>query len=243
MSRVFAIGDIHGALKALQQVIAACEIKKDDQLIFLGDYVDGWPESAQTIEYLMELENKYPCIFLKGNHDSWCESWLAGELPNSEWLLHGGEATVKSYEDSNKTKRKNHLAFFYRMKDFYIDSKNRLFVHAGFSSMHGPTKEHYISNFSWDRTLWEMALVMDTRIAKDSKLYPKRLRLFHEIFIGHTPTLNYGVSIPMQACNVWNIDTGAAFFGKLTVIDVDTKNYWQSEKVQLLYPNEKGRAM
>ncbi|MOA19206.1 hypothetical protein D3C78_1395710 [compost metagenome] len=107
--------------------------------------------------------------------------------------------------------------------------------------MHGPTKERYSSNFSWDRTLWEMALTMDDRIAKDSKLYPKRLQLFNEIYIGHTPTINYDVAIPMQACNVWNIDTGAAFLGKLSAMNIDSKETFQSDIVQTLYPQENGR--
>jgi len=67
------------------------------------------------------------------------------------------------------------------------------------------------------------------------------LSLFNEIYIGHTPTLNYNVYIPMNACNVWNMDTGAAYNGKLSALDIDTKLVWQSETVQLLYPNEKGR--
>jgi serine/threonine protein phosphatase 1 len=40
---------------------------------------------------------------------------------------------------------------------------------------------------------------------------------------------------------VWNIDTGAAFYGPLTILDVDSKEYWQSEPLPQLYPNEKGR--
>lgn len=86
-----------------------------------------------------------------------------------------------------------------------------------------------------------MALTMDKRVKKDSVFYPKRLKLFKEIFIGHTPTLNYNIEIPMNAINVWNIDTGAAFTGKLSAIDIDTKEYFQSEKLIELYPNEKGR--
>jgi serine/threonine protein phosphatase 1 len=45
----------------------------------------------------------------------------------------------------------------------------------------------------------------------------------------------------MQACNVWNVDTGAAFLGKLSALNVETKDFWQSDIVQQLYPNEKGR--
>ena len=41
MKRVLAIGDIHGGLKALQQVMKRAEVTPEDKLIFLGDYVDG----------------------------------------------------------------------------------------------------------------------------------------------------------------------------------------------------------
>lgn len=241
MPNTFVIGDIHGALKALQQLMDRVAPQPDDRLIFLGDYVDGWSQSAEVVEYLMELETMYHCIFIKGNHDAWCEDWLMDQLPNDKWLFHGGRLTVKSYRKLNKKQMKKHLAFFNKMYNYYADEENRLFIHAGFSSMHGPDHEHYMSNYSWDRTLWEMALTMDNRIKKDSKLYPKRLLLFKEIYIGHTPTLNYDVAIPMQACNVWNIDTGAAFHGRLSALNVDTKEIFQSDVVMQLYPEEKGR--
>jgi hypothetical protein len=125
--------------------------------------------------------------------------------------------------------------------NYFIDDENRLFIHAGFSSLHGPYKEHYSSNYSWDRTLWEMALCMDKRIKKESVLYPKRLKLFSEIYIGHTPTLHYDSFEPMNAVNVWNIDTGAAFNGRLSILEVESKKFWQSDVVQNLYPDETGR--
>ena len=122
-----------------------------------------------------------------------------------------------------------------------LDEANRLFIHAGFCSMHGPSHEHFASNCYWDRTLWETALGLDNRIGEESIFYPKRLRLFQEIYIGHTPTTNYDVEEPMHAYNVWNIDTGAAFCGRLTALNIDTKEFWQSDFVQQLYPDEKGR--
>jgi serine/threonine protein phosphatase 1 len=148
---------------------------------------------------------------------------------------------VESYQHISAGLKQQHLAFFNRMLNYYVDEKNRLFIHAGFSSMHGPDHEHYASNYSWDRTLWEVALTMDKRIRKDSKLYPKRLLLYEEIYIGHTPTLNYDIDIPMQACNVWNLDTGAAFYGRLSAMDITTKEVFQSDVVQALYPGERGR--
>lgn len=241
MKRTFVVGDIHGGLLALKQVLSKVSISENDKLIFLGDYVDGWSESAQVIDYLIDLDTNYECIFIKGNHDSWCEDWLNGKLTNEIWLFHGGKSTVESYQNYSLKQKQEHLVFFNRMRNFYVDPENRLYIHAGFSSMHGPEKEHYVSNYSWDRTLWEMALTMDKHVKKDSIFYPKRLKLFKDIYIGHTPTLNYDVTIPMNAINVWNIDTGAAFKGSLSILEIESKEFWQSDPVYILYPNEKGR--
>lgn len=241
MKRTLVFGDIHGGLNALVQLQERVSISENDRLIFLGDYVDGWSESAQVIDFLMDLSQKHECIFIKGNHDAWCQEWLMNDVVNDIWFLHGGKSTIESYQNFDLAKKQQHQEFFNQMKDYFVDENNNLFIHAGFSSMHGPEKEHYQTNFSWDRTLWEMALTMDKRIKKDSLLYPKRLLLFNEIYIGHTPTLHYDVEIPMQGCNVWNIDTGAGFYGKLSCIDIESKEFWQSDVVQTLYPNEKGR--
>ena len=46
---------------------------------------------------------------------------------------------------------------------------------------------------------------------------------------------------PYMASGVWNIDTGAAFKNPLTIMDVDTKEFWQSDILPSLYPDEKGR--
>ena len=241
MKRTLAIGDIHGGLKALKQILQKSAVTKNDTLIFLGDYVDGWSESAQVISFLIDLHNEQECIFIKGNHDAWCEDWLRTGNAEIKWLRHGGQQTVESYDAINKYDKQMHLHFLERMKLYFIDAQNRLFIHAGFTSMHGPEQEFYDSNFTWDRTLWELALATDKTVEKNSPFYPKRLHLYNEIYIGHTPTTNYDVDVPMQGCNVWNIDTGAAFAGKLSIMDIDTKQFWQSDFLPTLYPTEKGR--
>ena len=241
MKRTLIFGDIHGGLKALVQLLEQVDPTENDRLIFLGDYVDGWSESAQVVTFLINLSQKQQCIFIRGNHDIWCHDWLKNNVVNDIWFVHGGKSTIESYQNIDASEKEKHLEFFDNMKDYFVDENNNLFIHAGFSSMHGPKKEHYATNFSWDRTLWEMALTMDRRIKKDSLSYPKRLLLYNEIYIGHTPTLHYNIDIPMQGCNVWNIDTGAGFYGKLTCIDIETKVFWQSDIVQTFYPIEKGR--
>ncbi|CAL2063152.1 metallophosphoesterase family protein [Tenacibaculum sp. 190524A05c] len=239
--RTFVIGDIHGGLKALKQLISKLNLEEQDLLIFLGDYVDGWSESAQVLDYLINLRKKQNCIFIKGNHDQYCENWLRKGIKNEKWLIHGGYSTIESYKDYSEEKIKVHLKFFDDMVIYHIDSNNRLFIHAGYTSDSGPQGEIYDSNYKWDRTLWEMALMMDKKIRGNPELYPKRFKLFSEIYIGHTPTTRYNTNIPMNGCNVWNIDTGAAFTGRLTAINVETKEYIQSDIVQKMYPKEKGR--
>jgi serine/threonine protein phosphatase 1 len=241
MPRTLVIGDIHGGFKALQQVTERAGLRPDDQMIFLGDYVDGWSQSPGVIEYLIELGNIYSCRFILGNHDAWCEEWLSGLPASPDWLFHGGKATVDSYAGVGPKQIQRHLEFFNRTLPYYEDQHRRLFIHAGFSSIHGPSKEHFPSNFFWDRTLWETALAVDDLIPRGSKYYPKRLMLYDEIFIGHTPTTNYDIDTPMHKCNVWNVDTGAAFLGRISMMDIDTKQYWHSDVVQDFYPNEKGR--
>lgn len=240
--RTFAIGDIHGGLKALIQVLNQLEITEKDTLIFMGDYVDGWSESAQVVDFLIHLSKKINCIFIKGNHDVWCENWLKDQTDvNPTWYLHGGKETIDSYEGFTIDKKSEHLNFFENLKMYHLDSENRLFLHAGFTSMHGVERETYPHKFCTDRTLWEMALAMDKEIEKSSSNYPRRLQHYNEIYIGHTPTTNYSITTPMHAINIWNVDTGAAFKGKITALNINTKAFFQSDELPKLYPNEKGR--
>ncbi|WP_299396530.1 metallophosphoesterase [uncultured Gelidibacter sp.] len=239
--RTLAIGDIHGGLKGLEELLESAKITDGDRLIFMGDYVDGWSESAQTIQYLIELSNTNDCIFIKGNHDAWCETWLRNKKAQKVWLEHGGEGTIESYSGFSSEEKRIHLEFFEDMKHYHLDEKNRLFVHAGFTSLHGVTQENSKSTFYYDRTLWEMAITVDERIEEDSAFYPKRLKHYHEIYIGHTPTLNFNSHEPMNAINVWNVDTGAAFYGKLSALDIHSKEIFQSTALMELYPHEAGR--
>lgn len=237
----FVVGDIHGGLKALIQVLNKLELKDKDTLIFVGDYVDGWSESAQVIQFLLQLSEKFNCVFIKGNHDVWCEDWLKSGYVDPTWYMHGGKETMDSYAPISKDEKQDHLTFFNKMALFHIDNENRLFVHAGFTSMHGVEKEVFTACFYFDRTLWEMALTMNSEIDEDSVLYPNRLKHYKEIYIGHTPTINYKCLEPMHAVNIWNVDTGAAFTGRLTAMNIDSKEFFQSDMLPTLYPNEKGR--
>lgn len=239
--KTYVIGDIHGGLRGLKQVFERMSLKPDDRFIFIGDYVDGWSESAQTLSFLINFSETYTCVFIRGNHDELLYNFLKKGDKNPTWLQHGGESSRKSYESFSKAEIEAHINFLENLHNFYIDEKNRLFLHAGFTNLHGPENEYYPNMVYWDRTLWEMVCALDKTIDKNNDLYPKRLKLFDEIYIGHTPVTRIGYSKPTHFANVWNVDTGAAFKGAISVLDVDTKHVWQSDPVWKLYPNETGR--
>lgn len=242
--RTLVIGDIHGGLHALHQVFERAKVTSKDKLIFLGDYVDGWSQSPQVLDFLIQLKTTNDCIFIRGNHDVLVLDWLTHNDKNIDkemWFKHGGEATALAYDNVNKVVKNIHIAFLRDLEDYYLDEQNRLFVHAGFTNMNGIAYEYFPKLFYWDRTLWETALALDKNLKTDHPFYPKRFTLYSEIYIGHTPVTRLGETTPIKMANIWNVDTGAAFKGPLTILDVDTKEFWQSEPLPNLYPIEKGR--
>ncbi|NQY11626.1 MAG: serine/threonine protein phosphatase [Flavobacteriales bacterium] len=196
---------------------------------------------SELIKTLIRMDSEYKCDFIYGNHDAWCRDWLDNGEVNRVWQLHGGKSTLKSYESVSEEEKDQHLLFFTKMQNYIIDDQNRLFIHAGFSSMHGPDKEDYSTNYRWDRTLWEMAMAVHGNVDSHDEVFPKRFKLFKEIYIGHTPTTEWNVSTPWNRVNLWNVDTGTAFKGKLSIMDINTKEFWQSDNLYELYPNENGR--
>lgn len=237
--RTFVIGDIHGGLLALKQCIERANVSPGDTIIFLGDYVDGWSESAEVIEYVLELRIDHNCITILGNHDAWCKDWLDNpNVANSGWLRQGGLATVESYR---RLQPQGHRKFFHDCKLYYIDDQNRLFIHGGFTHAGGVEYERDPAEFYWDRTLIEGSYLGHKHYVNTGEL-PEINENYKEIFVGHTSTTFYKTTQPMHVCNLWALDTGGGWEGYITIMDVETKEYWQSDKVSTLYPNEKGRG-
>ncbi len=244
MNRKLVVGDIHGGYKALIEILNKADVTIEDELIFLGDYVDGWSQSPEVIDLLIALGEKQKCVFIKGNHDQLFLDWLENNnthIDEDKWFKNGGKSTVDAYKQLTDQKKQKHIQFLKNLQNFYIDTDNNLFVHAGFTNQNGVHHEYFQKNLYWDRTLWEMALCINKDIQKNSPFYPKRLTLYKEIYIGHTSTTQIGQTTPQNFANVWNMDTGAAFKGPLTIMDVKSKQFWQSEPLNILYPLEKGR--
>ena len=105
MSKIFAIGDIHGSFDQLRGLVQKIPIDfADDTLVFIGDYIDRGPNSVEVIDYLLELKRRHPgIIFLKGNHEDMLEKYLDG-TDRFTYLLNGGQDTLDRYLNVPKSR-------------------------------------------------------------------------------------------------------------------------------------------
>ncbi len=227
--RTFVLGDIHGAFRALEQCLSRCDFNPQyDHLVALGDVCDGWPQVRECIEYLLKIPN---LTYILGNHDYWTLSWFRNQVPPDLWLNQGGQATLNSYADGVPT---SHRQFLEQAKLYHLTTDHRLFVHAGIIP-DKPLTEQDESVFLWDRSLFNLACRLKIHHEE------KSLGSYREIYIGHSPTIRAGYPVPLQSGNVWMMDTGAAWDGHLTIMDIESKAYVQSDRVADLYPGVKGR--
>jgi serine/threonine protein phosphatase 1 len=227
--KTFVIGDIHGAFKALLQCLERSDFNKiHDRLIVIGDVCDGYPQTQECIDQLLKIKH---CDLILGNHDMWMLDWaLTGERPEI-WTSQGGDRTIESY--SGGPIPKAHVDFL-KSGRLWLEIDDQLFVHGGFN-LNIPLSSHSAEDLVWDRRLLENAW------EKHSAANECKMGSYRDIFIGHTPTERYNTFKPIHACNVWDIDTGAGWSGRLTIMNVNTKEYWQSDLTPDLYGVASGR--
>ena len=109
--KTVVIGDIHGGFKALKQILEKVKFSEKARYIFVGDYVDGWSESAEVVSYLIDFSEKNDCIFIRGNHDDLLYKYLKFGEKNPVWMSQGGESSIKSYAKLSKEEIEKHIQF------------------------------------------------------------------------------------------------------------------------------------
>ncbi len=227
--RRFVIGDIHGAHRALLQCLERSGFdRKTDLLISLGDLCDGWPDVDKVFNELLGIKN---LVLLMGNHDQWLLNWfLTGSAPDI-WLVQGGDTTIGSFHAGVTADQIQLLTD----AELYYQLDNCLFVHGGILPDQ-PLESQDEEVFLWDRTLVQSALYHRDQ--------GKEVRLtgYDTVFVGHTPTINFNTVKPIHICGVCLMDTGAGWpGGVLTMMDIDSGEFHQSEKVDQLYDGISGR--
>lgn len=216
----FVISDIHGAHKALEQCLQRANFNNDiDLLICLGDTADGYPDVKKCFTELIKVKNM---IYILGNHDSYLYQFFETKVIIRDWLFMSGRSSLLSYKEKvNQT----HLKFMRKAK-LYHEMDDMLFVHAGFNH------EKPMYNQNENTLLWDGDIVCKV-ICESFK--PEHLTKYRKVFLGHTPTLNYKSEIPIFCKEFRFIDTGAGYGNKLSIMNIDTDEVFQSDSTLDLY--------
>jgi serine/threonine protein phosphatase 1 len=205
--RTLVMGDIHGAARALQQCLERSTFDyENDQLVQLGDVVDGFSDAYTCVEILLRVKN---LVALKGNHDDWFLEFVRTGYHPAGWN-YGGKETALSYLKLTDRQRliqrgregyktaldpkdipETHRQFFEKQKLYHIDDDNICYVHAGFNRFLSFLQQRP-ETFYWDRELWLAALEYQTMKCRNAAIGPfVNVCDFNEIYIGHTATMNW----------------------------------------------------
>jgi serine/threonine protein phosphatase 1 len=227
-TRIYAIGDIHGRLDLLDEVLARVDADTgihpipNEIRVFLGDYIDRGPDSKHVLDRLISYCTAQPTVCLMGNHEAFLREFLKNPDVLSVWRRCGGLDTLLSYgltpkiETDAQGQRElasalykilpsSHREFLSSLKRYYICG-DFFFVHAGVRPGISLTEQ------SEDDLLWirEDFLTCEEPFGK-------------VVVHGHTPVLE-----PEVRANRINIDTGAYATGRLTCLVLE------SDKIRFL---------
>lgn len=159
-------GDLHGEKLKLEKLFSKLTIKKEDTVIFLGDYCDRGPDSKGVIDFIINLKKKCKVITLLGNHEDMAiESLktLEGRFSNAgyrnSWMMNGGLQCLRSYDPESVANNYLNAALVKMFEihgDFFNDlqltyeDENYIYVH-GFLAHELDVKDQNEFHCLWGR--------------------------------------------------------------------------------------------
>jgi len=209
--RTLAFGDIHGCYDSLVTLWESVAPTPDDQIIFLGDYVDRGPASKQVIDFIISKEAEFNIIRLTGNHE---EKFLLARVYKFEifaWLVDWDAlATLESYGTNNINDIPEEHWEFLRTCRSYYETDTHIFIHA---------------SIECDLPLSQQqpyTLIHKKLVQQDSPHVSGKT-----IICGHTAQKNH---LPLDLGHTICIDTDAGRDGWVTCLDTSTGKYWQANE-------------
>jgi serine/threonine protein phosphatase 1 len=247
VARTFAIGDIHGDLEGLERVFERLpSFETGDTIVFVGDYIDRGPRSAQVIGFVRALAKKGPAkvVALRGNHeDAWLRvvdvGWpefvtppgngcLAAMRSFTGGAVPGPEAPPRSDERGSLLTGSffpEDVLEWMRALPFWYEDEHAIYVHAGL-----PRGERGFVHPSKAPTPAALLWLRDEDFFRN---YRGKLVVF-----GHTATAylppELSTYTPEDPLDVWagpccvGLDTGAGKGGFLTAIELPSMKVYES---------------
>jgi len=224
--RAYAVGDIHGRLDLLLELMG--KIERDDaarspaktHIVFLGDLIDRGPASAQVVEHLLRARTDSATFhFVAGNHEeALLDSVRGPHIGREGWLAFGGRETLESYgvgagaiaaggifldREIQAAIPANHIDFIAGFADS-VRIGDYLFVHAGIRPS-VPLDQQSSHDMRWIRH----------EFLSD--------QTDHGVVVVHGHTIS---AQPEFQPNRIGIDTGAYHSGVLTALGLEGAEQW-----------------
>lgn len=223
MKNYFVVSDIHGCLDELNVVLKDWE-RETQQLIILGDLIDRGKDSLGVVQLVMDLQNSYGAIVLKGNHEDLFlkHLFMDEEEHKDRHMRNGGQETLDSFVNEELYVKQieairrefNEILDWLQNLPYFYETDDYIFVHAGINLHIGDWKQTLERDLIWDRTTF-----LEENINKTGKT----------IVFGHTETN----TLPNSASNdIWyspcktkiGIDGGCVYGGQLNYLILEEKN-------------------
>jgi serine/threonine protein phosphatase 1 len=131
--RTIAIGDIHGCLTQFESLLDALQVRAQDRVVILGDFVDRGPDPAGVIKRILALGGDCDLTVLMGNHEQMMLQARESNAALREWRREGGDTTLRSYGGIRGTLREvpaDHWRFLESELKPYLETETHVFVHA-----------------------------------------------------------------------------------------------------------------
>ena len=222
------IGDVHGCIDELLELIDKLGYRLEDKggagvsaypvfeachpderrLVFIGDIVDRGPDSARSLQLVMDLVEHGTAMAVPGNHDIKLVRALGGTDVRRD---HGLAETMEQLEGLEPAFRERAARFINRLPSHYeLDGGKLVVAHAGMTEdLQGRTSKTVRSFAVWGKTTGKL----------DDAGLPVRLDWARDyrgkslVVYGHT-----AVEQPEWVNNTLCIDTGCAYGGRLTAL-------------------------
>lgn len=207
--RLLAIGDIHGCIRPLEAVLDTLRLTEQDTLVLLGDCVNRGPATRQVLDALIALQSETKLVTILGNHE---EEMLAAKSDcqaYGRWLAMGGQATLESYSAGAQLSDipADHWQFIESAIPWW-EFEEYFFTHA---------------NYAADLPL-DQQTAMELRWLNIADRPPQPHCSGKTAIVGHSANLSgHVVDFGFLRC----LDTGCGLGGRLTAMDVRTRQIWQ----------------